>query len=81
MKYEGKLYGKIAGRYIEVTDHISNEDLIERLKALIADCAAQADSFNARKMEISEAGSLAMATAYRNVIGILTGENVFVSEI
>ena len=74
MKYEGKLYGKIAGKYIEVTDHVSNDDLIERLETLIESCVAQADSFHERKMEGSEIGSLAMASAYRNVINILKGE-------
>lgn len=74
MKYEGKLYGKVAGKYIEVTDHVSNDDLIEQLESLIESCNGQADLFRQCDMKHSEIGSRAMATAYRNVINILKGE-------
>lgn len=75
MKYEGKLYGKIAGKYIEVTDHVSNEKLIEILEKLVVDCKERATEFLERKMVISETSSMAMAIAYQNVIDILNGEN------
>lgn len=74
MKYEGKLYGKIAGKYIEVTDHVSNDDLIEQLESLVESCNARADEFRQSEMKSSEIGSLSMAVAYRNVINILKGE-------
>lgn len=81
MKYEGKLYGKIAGKYIEVTDHVSNDDLIEQLESLIESCNEQAEVFRQNDMKKSEISSLSMATAYRNVISILTEQNVVVTEI
>jgi len=74
MRYEGKLYGKVAGKYIEVTDHVSNDDLILKLESLISDCDERAQEFFERKMDISEASCLAMATAYRVVINIIKRE-------
>ena len=60
MKYEGKLYGKVAGKYIEVTDHISNDKLAEKISDLIANCNERANDFTLKGMDVSAGSSLAM---------------------
>ena len=74
MKYEGKLYGKVAGKYIEVKDHVSNEKLNEMLEGLVTKCRASSNEFLAVGMETSAATSSAMAHAYQVVINIIKGE-------
>ena len=74
MKYEGKLYGKIAGKYIEVTDHVSNEVLVQKLERMISDRNERVTEFSKDDMEVSAMTSNAMAHAHRVVINIINGE-------
>jgi hypothetical protein len=74
MKYEGKLYGKIAGKYIEVKDHVSNDDLIEWLESIVVTCREIADEFHEKGMNSASLSSTSMANAYINVISKIQGK-------
>jgi hypothetical protein len=74
MKYEGKLYGKIGGRYIEAHDHVSNDKLIVVLEDKITECESQARVFEGQGLTTSQFCSEAMATAYQNIISLIKGK-------
>lgn len=71
MTYEGKIYGKINGKYIELSfpqTLIEHEKrLVQKLDELADESDGTAKHFNNCKMPISARTSEAMAIAYRNV--------------
>jgi hypothetical protein len=50
----------------------ANKQLIEKLETWIEECQLQADDFAFNGMEIAEIGSLAMKTAYMQVLVFIT---------
>lgn len=71
MKYEGKLYGKVAGKYIEVNNHISNDELLSNLNELIISCKERADLFSETGLETARIASEAMAVAYQTIVDMI----------
>jgi len=71
MTYEGKIYEKINGKYIELNfpqNLIEHEKrLVQKLDELATESEATAKHFNDNQMTISARTSEAMAIAYRNV--------------
>lgn len=75
MKYEGKIYGKIGGKYIQLDYPQDLMDFVKKLnKELdenIANAIFAAGDFQVRQMDASYMTSMAMANAYRNVKSII----------
>lgn len=73
MKYEGKIYGKVNGKLIELDfpkDLLEFKDqLLSKLENLRDAAKSQSEDFESRSMTTSYFASSAMETAYQVVIG------------